>query len=267
MVDALVSVVEMGMVVVSEGFWVSEVLSGVLRVSKDVDKAISAVVPEVLHSMTGVVVDGEANFVILMVSAGNCVMPLEVTVGVVVFSVGVTASETLAVSVIEVMGDDTFTVGEVASVGPMLVDTGRTGKVLILVGSELEVDGRTGLELGGEGIVVVRVSSVEDSVGLLVVEVTETGAEIDTGLVYNVVEEMGLDVMLGVLMVLSVEARGLQEEEDVVNVVMISTTSGLIGEVVGFSVVGMCTEGVVVVLDSDTVVEMSVVETAGMLEV
>lgn len=267
MVDALVSVGEVGMVVVYEGFWVSEVLSGVFRVSKDVDGAISAVVPEVLHSNTGVVVDSEVNFVILMDSAGNCEMPLEDTVGVVVFSVGVMASETLAVSVIEVRGDDTFTVGEVASVGPILVDTGRTGKVLTLVCSELEVDRRTGLELGCEGIVVVRVNGVEDSVGLLVVEVTETGAEIDTGLVYNVVEEVGLDVMLGALVVLSVEARGLQEEEDVVNVVITSTTSGLIGEVVGFSVVGMCVVGVVVALDSDTAVEMSAVETAGMLEV
>lgn len=153
-----------------------------------------SVVTEVLDPNIGIVVDGDVNFVVLMVSAGNCVPPLEVgvlvTVGVVVFSVGVRISETLGVSILEVRAVDILTVGEVASVELMLVETGSTGRVLTLVCSLPEVDDRTGLEVDGKEIVVVRVSSVEDSVGLLVVEVPERDAEINVGLVCNVVEEV-----------------------------------------------------------------------------
>lgn len=165
-------------------------------------------------------------------------------------------------------GDDTLTVGEVASVELMLVETGRAGRVLTLVGSLLEVDDSTGLKVDGEGIVVVRVRSVKVSVGLLVVGVSERVPERDIGLVCRVVEEVELWVMLDALVVLSVEASGLGEEVDVVNVVMVSTTPGLIGEDVSFSVVGMCAVGVeAVVLDSDTVEEVSDIETAGPLKV
>lgn len=175
------------MVVMPKGFRVSEGLSGVFRVCEDVGKVNFAVVTEVLDPSIGVV---EVNFVVLIVSAGKCVPPLEVTVGVVVFSVGVRISETLGVSVLEVRGNNTLTVGEVASVELMLDETGSTGRVLTLVGSLLEVGDRAGLEVGGKGIVVVRVSSVEDSVGLLVVEVPERNAEIYTGLVCNVEGEV-----------------------------------------------------------------------------
>lgn len=178
------------MVVMSKGFWVLEGLSGVFRVCKVVGKEIFSVVTEVLDPNIGVVVDGAVNFVVLMVSEGNCVPPLEVTVGVVVFSVGVRISETLGVSILEVRGVDIFSVGEVASVELMLVETGSTGRVLTLVCSSPEVDDRTGLEVGGKEIVVVRVSSVEDSVGLLFVEVPERDAEINVGLECNVVEEV-----------------------------------------------------------------------------
>ncbi len=64
-------------------------------------------------------------------------------------------------------------------------------------------------------------------------------------------------------MVLSVEANGLGEEVDVFNVVMVSTTPGLIGEDASFSVLDMCAVGVeAVVLDSDTSEEVSDIETA-----
>lgn len=249
------------MVVMPKGFWVSEGLSGVFRVCEDVVKVNFAVVTEVLDPSIGIV---EVNFVVLIVSAGKYVPPLEVIVGVVVFSVGVRISETLEVSVLEVRGNDTLTVGVVASVELMLVVTGSTGRVLTLVSSLLEVDDRAGLEVGGKGIVVVRVSSVEDSVGLLVVEVPERDAEIYTGLVCNVDEEVS--VTLDALVVLSVEASGLEEEEDVVNVVMVSTTSGLIGEDVSIAVLGVCAVDIIAVaLLSDTVVDVS--ETAGPLKV
>lgn len=249
------------MVVMPKGFWVSEGLSGVFRVCEDVGKVNFAVVTEVLDPSIGIV---EVNFVVLIVSAGKYVPPLEVIVGVVVFSVGVRISETLEVSVLEVRGNDTLTVGVVASVELMLVVTGSTGRVLTLVSSLLEVDDRAGLEVGGKGIVVVRVSSVEDSVGLLVVEVPERDAEIYTGLVCNVDEEVS--VTLDALVVLSVEASGLEEEEDVVNVVMVSTTSGLIGEDVSIAVLGVCAVDIIAVaLLSDTVVDVS--ETAGPLKV
>lgn len=65
------------------------------------------------------------------------------------------------------------------------------------------------------------------------------------------------------LVVLSVEASGLGEEEDVVNVVMVSTTSGLIGEDVSIAVLGI----IAVALLSDTVVDVSDKETAGPLKV
>lgn len=228
---------------------------------EDVGKVNFAVVTEVLDPSIGIV---EVNFVVLIVSAGKYVPPLEVIVGVVVFSVGVRISETLEVSVLEVRGNDTLTVGVVASVELMLVVTGSTGRVLTLVSSLLEVDDRAGLEVGGKGIVVVRVSSVEDSVGLLVVEVPERDAEIYTGLVCNVDEEVS--VTLDALVVLSVEASGLEEEEDVVNVVMVSTTSGLIGEDVSIAVLGVCAVDIIAVaLLSDTVVDVS--ETAGPLKV
>lgn len=251
------------MVVMPKGFWVSEGLSRVFRVCEDVGKVNFAVVTEVLDPSIGVV---EVNFVVLIVSAGNCVPPLEVTVGVVVFSVSVRISDTLEISVLEVKGNDTLTGGEVASVALMLVETGSTGRVLTLVGSLLEVDDRAGLEVGGMGIVVVRVSSIEDSVGLLVVEVPERDAEIYTGLVYNVEGEER--VTLDALVVLSVEASGLVEDVDVVNVVMASTTSGLIGEDVSIAVLGICAVGTVaVVLLSDTAVDVSDVETAEPLKV
>lgn len=268
MVDASISVGEVEMVVMSKGFCVSEVLSGVFTVCKDVEKVSFSVVTEVLDSNIGVVVDGEVDFVVLMVSTGNCVLLLEVTEGDVVFSVDIKASVTLGVSVLEVRGEDTLTVGEVASVELMLVETGSTGRVLTLVGSLLEVDDRTGLKVDGEGIAVVRVRSVKDSVGLLVVEVSERVSERDIGLECDVVEEVELWMMLGALVVLSVEASGLGEEVDVVNVVMVSTTPGLIGEDVSFSVLGMCAVGVeAVVLDSDTVEEVSDIETTGPLKV
>lgn len=150
----------------------------------------------------------------------------------------------------------------------MLVETGSTGRVLILVGSLLEVDDRTGLEVDGEGTVVVSVRSVKDTVGLLVVEVPGRVSEINIGLVCSVVEEVELWVMLGALVVLSVEASGLGEEVDVVNVVIVSTTSGVTGEDVSFVVLGMCAVGVeAVVLDADTVEDVSDIETAGPLKV
>jgi len=174
----------------SKGLWVSEGLSGVFRVSKVVGKEDFSVVTKVLDPNIGVVVNGDVNFVVLMVSAGNCVPPLEVKVGIEVFSVDVRISETLGVSILEVRGVDIFTVGEVASVELMLVETGSTGRVLTLVWSLPEVDDRRGLEVGGKEIVVVRVCSVDDSVGLLVVEVPERDDEINVGLVCNVVEEV-----------------------------------------------------------------------------
>lgn len=74
--------------------------------------------------------------------------------------------------------------------------------------------------------------------------------------------------MLGALVILSVEASGLGEEVDVVNVVMVSTTPGLIGEDVSFAVLGMCAVVVeAVVLDSETDEEVSDIETAGPLKV
>lgn len=268
MVDASISVGEVEMVVMFKSFCVSEVLSGVFTVCKDVGKVSFSVVTEVLDSNMGVVVDGEVDFVVLMVSTGNCVLPIEVTECVVVFSVDIKASVTLGVSVLEVRGEDTLTVGEVVSVELMLVETGSTGRVLTLVGSLLEVDDRTRLKVDGEGIAVVRVRSVKDAVGLLVVEVSERVSERDIGLVCDVVEEVELWVMLGALVALSVEASGLGEEVDVVNVVMASTTPGLIGEDVSFSVLGMCAVGVeAVVLDSDTVEEVSDIETTGPLKV
>lgn len=269
-VDASVCVGEVEMVVMSKGFWVTEVLHGVFTVCKDDGKVNFSVVTEVLNSNIGVVVDGEVDFVMLMVSTENCVLPIEVTEGIVVFSVGIKASETLGVSVLEVRGEDTLTVGEVASVELMVVETGCAGRVLTLVGSLLEVDDRTGLKVEGEGIVVVRVRSVKDSVGLLVVEVPERVSEIDIGLVCSVVEEVEVEVwvLLDALVVLSVEASGLGEKVDVVNVVMVSTTSGLIGEDVSLAVLGMCAVGVkAVVLDSDTVEEVSDIETTGLLKV
>lgn len=70
------------------------------------------------------------------------------------------------------------------------------------------------------------------------------------------------------LVVLSVEASGLGEKEDVINVVMVSTTSGLIGEDVSIAVLGMCAVGIIAVaLLSDTVVDVSDIETAGPLKV
>ncbi len=175
---------------------------------------------------------------------------------------------TMGVSVLEVRGEDTLTVGEVASVELMLVETGSTGRVLTLVCSLLEVDDRTGLKVDGDGISVVRVRSAKDSVGLLVVVVSGRVSERDIGLVYNVVEEVELWVILVALVVLSVEANGLGEEVDVFNVVMVSTTPGLIGEDASFSVLDMCAVGVeAVVLDSDTSEEVSDIETAGPLKV
>lgn len=176
---------------------------------------------------------------------------------------------TLGVSVLEVRGEDTLTVGEVASVELMLAETGSIGRVLTLVGSLLKVDDRMGLKVDGEGIAVVRVTSVKDSVGVLVVEVSERVSERDIGLVCTVVEEVELWVMLGALVVLSVEASGLGEEEvDVVNVVMVSNSPGLRGEDVSFAVLGMCAVGVkAVVLDPDTVEEVSDIDTAGPLKV
>lgn len=268
MVDASISVGEVKMVVISKDFCVSEVLSGVFTVCKDVRKDSFSVVTEVLYSNIDVVVDGEVDFVVLMVSTGNCVLPLEVTEGVVVFSVDIKASVTLGVSVLEVRGEDTLTVGEVASVELMLVETGSTGRVLTLVSSLLEVDDRTGLKVDGDGISGVRVRSAKDSVGLLVEEVSGRDSERDIGLVCNVVEEVELWVILGALVVLSVEASGLGEEVDVINVVMCSATPGLIGEDVSFSVPDMCAVGVeAVVLDSDTAEEVSDIETAGPLKV
>lgn len=79
MVDASISVREVEMVVVSKGFWVSVVPSEVLTVCKDVGKVHFSVVTEVLNSNIGVVVDGEVDFVVMMVSTGNCVLPLEVS--------------------------------------------------------------------------------------------------------------------------------------------------------------------------------------------
>ncbi len=268
MVDASVSVGEVKMVVISKGFCVSEVLSGVFTVCKDVRKVRFSVVIEVLYSNIGVVVDGEVDFVVLVVSTGNCVLPLEVTEGVVVFSVDIKASVTMGVSVLEVRGEDTLTVEEVASVELMLVETGSTGRVLTLVSSLLEVDDRTGLKVDSDGISVVCVRSAKDSVGLLVVEVSGRVSERDIGLVYNVVEEVELWVILVALVVLSVEASGLGEELDVFNVVMVSTTPGLIGDDVSFSVLDMCAVGVeAVVLDSDTAEEVSDIETAGPIKV
>lgn len=85
MVDASISVGEVEMVVSSKGLCDSEVLSGVFTVCKDVGKVSFSVVTEVLDSTNmGVVVDGEVDFVVLMVSTENCVLPLEVTEGAVV---------------------------------------------------------------------------------------------------------------------------------------------------------------------------------------
>lgn len=100
MADASVSVGKVEMVVMSKGFWVSEVLPEVFNVCKDDGKVSFSVVMEVLNSNIGVVVNGEVDFVMLMVSTENCVLPLEVTEGIVVFSVGIKASETLGVSVL-----------------------------------------------------------------------------------------------------------------------------------------------------------------------
>lgn len=179
-VDQSVSIFD---VVVSKGFWISEVLSGVVfRVCVDVEKVIFGVVTEV-----DIMAAGEVNFVVLMVSEAVCVLPLDITVGTVVFSVSVKASETLGVSVLEVWGDETLTVGVVACVVLMLVETG----VLTLVGSLLEVDDKPWLAVSGKGIVVVPVSGVEDS-GLLVVVVTRRDGETAKGLVCIVVGEVGL---------------------------------------------------------------------------
>lgn len=85
MVDASISVGEVEMVVMSKGLCDSEVLSGVFAVCKDVGKVRFSVVTEVLDSTNmGVVVVGEVDFVVLMVSTENCVLPLEVTEGAVV---------------------------------------------------------------------------------------------------------------------------------------------------------------------------------------
>lgn len=74
--------------------------------------------------------------------------------------------------------------------------------------------------------------------------------------------------MLGNPVALSVEASGLEEEEDVVNGVIVSTSSGLTAEEVSFSVTGMCVVCVKpVVLDSDKVLEVADIETAGPLKV
>lgn len=75
-------------------------------------------------------------------------------------------------------------------------------------------------------------------------------------------------MMLVALVVLSLEASGLGEEEDVVNVVMVSTTSGLKGEDVSIAVLGLCAVGIVAVaLLSGTVVDVSDIDTAGPLKV
>lgn len=71
--------------------------------------------------------------------------------------------------------------------------------------------------------------------------------------------------MLVALVVLSMEASGLGEEEDVVKV---STTSGLKGEDVSIAVLGLCAVGIVAVaLLSGTDVDVSDIDTAGPLKV
>lgn len=252
-------------VVVSNGFWISEMVSGVVfEVCRDVETVRFAVVTDVLKADIGVVVACEVNFVVLMVSEAVCVLLLDITVGVVVFSVTVKVCETLGVSVLEVLevrGDETSTVGVVACVELTLVVTGSTGRVLTLVGSLLEVDEKVWLVVG----TVVVASGVEDS-GRVVVEVIERDAE--TGLVCTVLGDVGLSVLLGALVVLSVDASGIEEEEDVVNVVMVSTSTGLAADEVSFSVVGMCVVGVeAVVMDSGVVLDVDDIETAGTLKV
>lgn len=136
-------------------------------------------VTEVLKADIGVVAEVEVNFVVLMVSEVVCMMLLNITV--VVSSVTAKGSETLGVSVLEVLeviGDETLIVGVVACVELMLVETSSTVSVLSLVGSLLEVDGKVWLVIG---IVVLLVSGVEDGVGQLVVEDTRRDAE--TGVV------------------------------------------------------------------------------------
>lgn len=74
-------------------------------------------------------------------------------------------------------------------------------------------------------------------------------------------------VLLGALVLLSVDAGELEEDKDVVNVVMASTRSGLTADEVS-SVVGMCVVGVeAVVLDSGVVLDVDDIGTAGTLKV
>lgn len=254
-------------VVVSKGFWISGVLSCVVfEVCRDVETVRFAFVTEVLKADIGVVGAGEVNFVVLMVSEAVCELLLDIIVGVVVFSVTFKVSEALGVSVLkvrEVRGDETSIVGEVPCVLLMIVETGSTCKVLTLVGSLLEVDDKVWLTVG---IVVVLVSGTEDSVGWVVVEVTERDAEIEV--VCTVVRKVGLSVLPGALVVLLVDTSGIEEEEDVVNVVMVSNRTGVTADEVSFSVVGMRVVGVAaVVLDSGIVLIVDDVETAGTLKV
>jgi len=74
--------------------------------------------------------------------------------------------------------------------------------------------------------------------------------------------------MLDALVVLSLEASGLGEEEEAINVVMVSTTSGLKGEDVSISMLGLRVVGVIAVtLLSGTVVDVSDIDTARPLKV